>query len=324
MLNSDLKSLIQGLKSLFCIFDFCCVMKDLSSSSRAIRSSWVLIVRSGFMRWSNERPLVWCLAILTNEVPVDGEDSMLNNSWHETSCCWIRMNSKMSSESKFDCPDLTIIKESCATFRQFLAFLWVWGTDLSGQWKIFANLILKFHETWKTMALKKTHWRWWAAWGLRYLEWWQHYSDYTLMWKSQWRQEPRDSELNLEPCRGYDPTESHLISSETDVCADHEVLFTLWQISYHDLSGKWVSSWNSLSAEIGVEGTLRHWGTWAWWERSAWFSSSKMIFIESEMILSSISSMMLDADWLSKVVNWGSDQRRWWPWMWSGRTRPDE
>ena len=33
----------------------------------------------------------------------------------------------------------------------------------------------------------------------------------------------------------------------------------------------------ALPAALGVEGTLRHWGMWACWERSSWLSSSKMI-----------------------------------------------
>ena len=34
-----------------------------------------------------------------------------------------------------------------------------------------------------------------------------------------------------------------------------------------------------LSAELGVDRALIHWGTWAWCERSSWLSSSNMIFL---------------------------------------------
>ena len=89
-----------------------------------------------------EHPLVWCLAILTNEVTIDGEDSMWSDPGHETSCCWIWMNPQMSSKSEFDCPDLTI-QSFMKPLNSSLTLMWVRGTDLSGQWKIFAYLILK-------------------------------------------------------------------------------------------------------------------------------------------------------------------------------------
>ena len=187
----------KGLKSLFCIFGFCCMMHHLSSSWRAMRSSWgswqwgsdswggrmillnsialncwcsclenltfashdvhssgntfsqpqwvvllrlspqmkLLGGRGGLNMSQNsfpemihrtsvsivEHPLVWWLTILTNEVPVDGEDGMLNDPRHETSCCRIRMNYKMSSESGFDCPDLTI-KSLVKPFKSSLTF----------------------------------------------------------------------------------------------------------------------------------------------------------------------------------------------------------